>query len=261
MICKKCGADFEGKFCPNCGTPADTVNTLTQSQSVINGVPVNMAAPPTNNEPFYTSTWFIVLMLACCCFPLGLILMWKYNKFNKPVRIVISSIFALAVLMTLITSGMSILYSSKNTYKNLKDDVTTSSYKETEAESVESSVYSESSPQETTTLETTTAPTPVDTKGLTIGQENALTTAKSYLSFTAFSYSGLIKQLEYEQFSTEDATFAADNCGADWNQQAALAAKQYLEFTSFSRGSLIDQLIYEGFTQSQAEYGATAAGY
>ena len=35
--------------------------------------------------------------------------------------------------------------------------------------------------------------------GSDLGQSNALRTAMSYLSFTAFSYEGLIDQLEYEQ--------------------------------------------------------------
>ena len=76
-----------------------------------------------------------------------------------------------------------------------------------------------------------------------------------------FSYSGLIEQLEYEGYSTEDATYAADNCGADWNEQAALSAEDYLDIMSFSRDGLIEQLVYEGFTQEQAEYGASAVGY
>ena len=100
---------------------------------------------------------------------------------------------------------------------------------------------------------------PVDT--MTMGQKNALGSAESYLSVTAFSRSGLIGQLEYEGYSTEDATFAADNCGADWNEQAALKAQSYLDFTSFSRQGLIDQLLYEGFTQAQAEYGVSSVGY
>ena len=95
---------------------------------------------------------------------------------------------------------------------------------------------------------------------LTTSQKNAMRTAQQYLAFTAFSYSGLIDQLEYEKYSLEDATFAADHCGADWNQQAALCAENYLDFTSFSRGGLIDQLKYEGFSQEQAEYGANAVG-
>lgn len=95
----------------------------------------------------------------------------------------------------------------------------------------------------------------------TIGQSNALETAYSYLSFMAFSYKGLIEQLEYEQFSHEDAVYAADHCGANWNEQAALSAKNYLDMMSFSRDGLIEQLEYEGFTHDQAVYGVEANGY
>ncbi len=96
---------------------------------------------------------------------------------------------------------------------------------------------------------------------LSTGQSNALSKAAEYLQYSAFSYSGLIGQLEYEGFSTEDATYAVDNCGADWNEQAAMKAQQYLDYSSFSRDSLVDQLEYEGFTQAQAEYGVSAVGY
>jgi len=74
-------------------------------------------------------------------------------------------------------------------------------------------------------------------------------------------YYGLIDQLEYEGFTTEQATYGADNCGADWYEQAALSAKEYLDFNSFSREGLIDQLVYVGFTQDQAVYGVTQNGY
>ena len=94
--------------------------------------------------------------------------------------------------------------------------------------------------------------------GLTIGQKSALASANSYWNYTAFSYQGLINQLEYEKYSHEDAVFAADNCGADWNEQAAKSAKSYLNYTSFSRDGLIEQLEYEGFTHEQAVYGAEA---
>lgn len=95
----------------------------------------------------------------------------------------------------------------------------------------------------------------------TTGQKNALKQAKNYLDIMAFSYSGLIKQLEYEKYSTEDATYAADHCGADWNEQAAKKAKEYLDIMSFSRDGLITQLKYDGFTESQAEYGVEQNGY
>lgn len=96
---------------------------------------------------------------------------------------------------------------------------------------------------------------------LTMGQKNALSKAGQYLSITGFSHDGLIKQLEFEGFSTEEATYAADNCGADWNEQAAKKAEEYLAVTSFSKSGLIDQLKFEGFTDEQANYGATAVGY
>jgi hypothetical protein len=63
--------------------------------------------------------------------------------------------------------------------------------------------------------------------------------------------------LEYENYSTEDATWAVDNLSVDWNQQAALKAEDYLDYTSFSRQGLVEQLMYEGFTTEQAEYGAS----
>lgn len=104
-------------------------------------------------------------------------------------------------------------------------------------------------------------PTPGPTESTTMGQRNALSKAYDYLSIMAFSHSGLIKQLEYEGFTKDEATYGADNCGADWNEQAAKKAQDYMDIMSFSRQGLIDQLKYEGFTQSQAEYGVSAVGY
>lgn len=103
-------------------------------------------------------------------------------------------------------------------------------------------------------------PTPAPTPSVTASQRNALKKAHSYLDFTAFSYQGLIEQLEYEKFSHEDAVYAADNCGANWNEQAAKKAQSYLDFTSFSRDGLIEQLEYEGFTHEQAVYGVDSVG-
>lgn len=91
----------------------------------------------------------------------------------------------------------------------------------------------------------------------TTGQSNALSKAKSYLSFMAFSQSGLIEQLEYDGFTPDEATYAVDNCGANWNEQAAKKAQSYLDIMAFSRSGLIDQLEYDGFTAEQAEYGVS----
>lgn len=109
---------------------------------------------------------------------------------------------------------------------------------------------SASVPQSTPSQEST-----VQTPSATRGEMNALDTAKSYLRVSAFSYSGLIDQLEYEGYSHSEAVYGADHCGADWYDQAAKCAAQYLDVMSFSRQGLIEQLEYEGFTYDQAVHG------
>jgi len=109
--------------------------------------------------------------------------------------------------------------------------------------------------------QTSTPPLEEETDTATMGEKNALKSALSYLDYSAFSYSGLVEQLEYEGFSHEEAVYGADNCGADWNEQAALSAQSYLDYSAFSREGLIEQLEYEGFTREQAEYGVEAVGY
>lgn len=86
-------------------------------------------------------------------------------------------------------------------------------------------------------------------------QQEALSTAERYLSVMAFSHEGLVGQLEFEGFTTEDATWAADNCGADWNEQAVKKAENYIDTMPFSYTGLIEQLEYEGFTTEQATHG------
>lgn len=98
-----------------------------------------------------------------------------------------------------------------------------------------------------------------DSSTRTHGEENALKKAQSYLNVSAFSYSGLIDQLEYNGFSSAEATYAADHCGADWNEQAAKKAESYLRVSAFSYDGLVDQLEYNGFTHEQAVYGANQA--
>lgn len=111
------------------------------------------------------------------------------------------------------------------------------------------------------TVEPTPEPPKKEVPKLTMGQKNASAKAQEYLKYSSFSYSGLIEQLEFEGFSSEDATYATDNCGADWNEQAALKAQEYLNHGSFSRSGLIEQLEFEGFTKKQAEYGVAEVGY
>ncbi|WKY44431.1 Ltp family lipoprotein [Eubacteriaceae bacterium ES2] len=94
----------------------------------------------------------------------------------------------------------------------------------------------------------------------TTGQLNALDKANTYLGISAFSYTGLISQLEYSGFTNDEATYAADNCGANWSEQALKKAKAYLDISAFSYTGLVAQLEYDGFTNVQAGYGADNCG-
>lgn len=50
-------------------------------------------------------------------------------------------------------------------------------------------------------------------KNETMGQKNAVSSAKSYISFSTFSYQGLIEQLEYEGFTHDQAIYAVEANG------------------------------------------------
>jgi hypothetical protein len=107
---------------------------------------------------------------------------------------------------------------------------------------------------------------PATAAGLTAQQNNALRSAKQYLSVQGFSRNGLIQQLSSEAgsgYEVTDATVAVDSLNVDWNQQAAKSAKQYLTVQGFSCKGLVQQLSSSagsGFTVDQARYGATQAG-
>ena len=110
-----------------------------------------------------------------------------------------------------------------------------------------------------TTAATTASPTTAANTA-TAGQTNSLSKAKSYLAYSAFSHDDLVEQLEYEKFTHEQAVYGADNCGANWSEQAAKKAKSYLDYSAFSRDGLVEQLVYDKFTYEQAVYGTDNSG-
>jgi hypothetical protein len=112
------------------------------------------------------------------------------------------------------------------------------------------------------------ATTPEPAPAMTMAQQQALQSAKSYLSDgQGFSRQGLIKQLTSpygEKFSQTDAIWAVDHSGADWKAQAVISARSYMaDGQGFSRDGLIEQLTSsygEDFTLSQATYAANQVG-
>ena len=141
------------------------------------------------------------------------------------------------------------------------------------ATSTTSSQMAEASDSTSAQVETSTSnvaeastPTPTPIPNMTASQAQALVAAQAYIAGQPFSYQGLINQLSSEygnQFSVDDATFAADHCGADWNAEALEAAKSYIAGQSFSYQGLIDQLTSsygDQYTADQAKYAADNCG-
>ncbi|MBR5309560.1 MAG: Ltp family lipoprotein [Oscillospiraceae bacterium] len=91
--------------------------------------------------------------------------------------------------------------------------------------------------------------------------EKAKNSAVFYLSSSSYSKSGLVALLEEKGYSSEESSYAAENCGADWYKQSAICAKELLEFSSFTKEALIFQLEIKGFTHEEAVYGAEQNGY
>ncbi len=101
--------------------------------------------------------------------------------------------------------------------------------------------------------------TVITVEAVSIGKQNALKQAKSYLSCMAFSKKGLIEQLKFEGYTTAQAKYAVNHCKVSWKKQAVKKAKSYLKSSAFSKSGLLDQLKYEGFTTVQAKYGVKKA--
>lgn len=120
MKCPKCGFEIQENlpFCPKCGVDLDeytaaeeAVGTreLGESRSEEGEFSLTGEEPVRNHyyepEPskvrFYQKTWLIGLALIFF-WPIGVILMWKFAKWNKIVKIIISilCVFALIGLFT-----------------------------------------------------------------------------------------------------------------------------------------------------------------
>ena len=132
--------------------------------------------------------------------------------------------------------------------------LTSLSSAETDAEDLEDEVVEEV--EEEGEGETTAS----DEEEFVPSHDNAIEIAQMYVEYECYSYAQIVKYMEEIGYSTEDATYGADNCGADWNQEALECAQSYLSVIPFSYDGLIDQLEYEEFTTEQATYAVDNCG-
>ena len=86
---------------------------------------------------------------------------------------------------------------------------------------------------------------------ITSGEKHAVRSAISYCLYSHLSYDGVIRQLEFEKYTPEEAKFAADHCGADWDEICEKATRTNLVYQGCSLESLRKYLSYDGFTEEQ----------
>lgn len=192
--------------------------------------------PGEKKEGVSHKTWFVILFLILF-WPVGLILMWARKKFPLAVRIIITLIIAAG----LAAEGFFLYKYGPAMYETyMYGDNNNITY-----ETPDSDSGSQSGSQ---------------TAAATENQQKALDKANEYVDTLPLSRKGLIKQLEYDGYTTDVATYAADNCSANWNKEAKEMAEQYMDSTTYTYKDMVQQLETEGFTKEQAKFGAKAVG-
>lgn len=63
MNCKQCGTEFEGKFCPNCGTQVVAESSIPSTQSISQSTEKVTVKMQRAKKPFYKKWWFFALIL------------------------------------------------------------------------------------------------------------------------------------------------------------------------------------------------------
>lgn len=286
--CKFCGEEIDKSsiVCPKCGRQLQIVKKEEEKKETTN-------TTKDNQPKFYEQQWFMWVMLVFFA-PVGIFLMWKFNTtLQKKTKIILTVVFAIFFLVVAVSgdSETTTTDSSSSNNNNNTNNTTEVSKKKVEvidfgsmkeheiltwcndnnlscnfkreySNTVAKDGYIKQSVNAGEQVVENTKITVTYSLGKepTVGEKNALKSAKSYLDFSAFSRSGLIKQLEFEGYTHDEAVYGVDNVGADWNEQAVKSAKSYLDFSSFSRSGLIKQLEFEGFTHEQAVYGVEQNG-
>ena len=274
MKCPKCGSEQSGNFCMECGTPlqdqqpqpeetSEKSTSETDTGANTFSMPNQEDIVPSKKKKFDKRTIFeivggvllVIFMIAAISGGAGDgVPQEEYDQLDTEYQEVKAELEEATSSLENVTAEYESYKEEMSRFDGMSDEELDAIIAELDARAAEEQAAAEAAAAEEAAKQEA-----ID--NATTEQVNALESAESYLDYMAFSYTGLIDQLEYEGYSTEAATYAADNCGADWNEEAAESAQSYMEYMSFSREGLIDQLLYEGFTQEQAEYGASAVGY
>lgn len=89
------------------------------------------------------------------------------------------------------------------------------------------------------------SPTATPTPKLTALQEMAIGEAKKWIDGAHVSRKALIEFLEMQNFTYSEAVFAADNCGADWKEEAFQTLEVLGKYLVYTRETAKERLMNE----------------
>lgn len=264
MKCNQCGTQFEGKFCPNCGAPAQAETPAVEQ------APVMPVASVKAKKPIYKKWWFWVIIAVVAIGIIGSI-----NGGNES--------------STNTDNGSSVVQSGDETNNNTTDNKTDSAkiavadfstmskadienwattnkvavkFSEEYSDTIASgSVISQSKKANETVKEGATIKVVISKgKKPSVEYQNALKKAESYSKMMHMSKQKIYDQLtsEYgEKFPADAAQYAIDNLNVDYKANALEKADSYSKTMHMSKQKIYDQLTSEygeKFTAEEAQY-------
>ena len=259
MNCQKCGSEFNGNFCPNCGTPVETPNNqqdLSQNQtaSTYNYGALSSTPPtPKKKKGGCIKTFLIVFGVLIVISVIGSIFGGKDKKSTKTEKQEpVQNSVAETDTPSAPAEDSNIPTEHKSALKKAE------SYSSTMFMSKQG-LYDQLVSEYGEKFSPEAAQYAIDNLKAN-WNENALQKGKSYSDTMFMSKQGIYDQLvseHGEKFTQEEAQYAIDNLSADWNANALEKAKSYQESMSMSPEAIRDQLVSEygeRFTQEEADY-------
>ena len=120
MKCRRCGEIFEGNYCPVCGEAVKKEAAPLKPAS--NDYVSSKQKRVTVKRSLYQSSIFTAAALFLC-FPLGLFLMWRYRKFNKAARTVITGLCSIGTVLLILSLQSLAIHGTPLFYKGIQDIV------------------------------------------------------------------------------------------------------------------------------------------
>ena len=238
--CAGCGAEFEGNFCPNCGTKADAEQ------------PDRQPLPP--ERPRRKVTFGQVLLWIFFLPIMAIIAIWRSQRLKTPMKIALTGLIVLAL----------VLY-----YRPRGGKATPAAVQPTQRPAIVATerpvqprvTEVPATRKPTATPKPTAKPTPKPTEDPTPKEyRNALAKAQLYVDMMYMSKARLHDQLTSpygEGFSEEAAQYALEHVKADWKKNALMTARNYRDNLHMSPAAIQNQLTSpygEKFTQEEAQY-------